>query len=68
MARKPLGTEKRPPGRPATGHDPQVSVRLPQQIIDQIDKRAAALQTTRAAVVRKVVIDAFSGKRAKAEP
>jgi len=36
----PANKKRRGPGRPATGHNPTVAVRLPQQVIDAVDKWA----------------------------
>jgi hypothetical protein len=37
MSRVPARKKSKPKmGRPATGHDPSVSVRIPQEILDQV--------------------------------
>jgi hypothetical protein len=48
---------RRKPGRPRTGHDPVVTVRLPAAVIRKIDKMAAELGTTRSMVVRLAMED-----------
>ena len=40
-------------GRPATGRDPVVCIRLPQELIDRADAQAAKGKTTRSQIVRK---------------
>lgn len=42
-------------GRPATGRDPLVGVRLPQELIDRLDDWARAQDLTRSAAVRLVI-------------
>lgn len=48
-------TEKRKRGRPATGSDPVVSVRLPAELVAAIDAEAAESGTSRQAVIRAVI-------------
>jgi hypothetical protein len=42
-------------GRPATGKDPLVSARLPQPLIDQIEKWSASTEVTRSEAIRRLV-------------
>ena len=42
-------------GRPATGKDPQVVVRMPQTLIEEADAWAAANDTVRSEAVRRLV-------------
>jgi hypothetical protein len=42
-------------GRPATGKDPLVSARLPQNLIDQIEAWAATNESSRSEAVRRLV-------------
>jgi len=46
---------KRPqgPGRPATGHDPNWTFRLPASLIKKIDEAAKGQSTTRAVLVKR---------------
>src|SRR5258708_797999 len=50
-------TQKRRPGRPATGHDPARSVRLSDEIIDRIEKWAMRQQDKppRSEAIRRLV-------------
>jgi hypothetical protein len=47
---------KRRVGRPATGRDPNVGIRIPKQVIVVIDRMARDQHTTRAAIVREIVM------------
>jgi hypothetical protein len=40
-------------GRPATGVDPKVTIRLPQALIDRIDARAQQRGVTRSDIIRE---------------
>jgi Ribbon-helix-helix protein, copG family len=42
-------------GRPATGKDPLVSARLPQQLIDQVEDWAASHDASRSEAIRRLV-------------
>jgi Ribbon-helix-helix protein, copG family len=42
-------------GRPATGNDPLVSARLPQNVIDQIEGWATANGLSRSKAIRRLV-------------
>ena len=42
-------------GRPATGHDPAISIRLPQYFIDETDAWAKATNVSRAEAFRKII-------------
>src|SRR5215469_9213640 len=45
-------------GRPRTGHDPMIGVRLPKKLLKAVDKYAEKLfPYTRSAVIRKAVED-----------
>ena len=48
-------------GRPATGRDPTVCVRIPQELLDRADAQAAKAKTTRSRIVRKW-IESGAGK------
>jgi len=52
-------------GRPATGSDPQVIVRLPSAVIEAIDARAAENGVTRSEAIRRLLELALAkaGKR-----
>ena len=42
-------------GRPATGKNPIVTVRLPQPMIDALDSRATSVRVTRSEVMRQLI-------------
>jgi len=47
-----MAKRRRKPGRPRTGHDPPLTVRLPDAVIGRIGKWAAELGTNRSMIVR----------------
>lgn len=48
-------TPKRRPGRPATGKDPLVTVRLPKMMIEALDRAAAVTGSSRSELIRGAV-------------
>ena len=50
-------------GRPATGKDPQVVVRMPQTLIEEADAWAAANGTVRSEAIRRLVELGLKAKR-----
>jgi Arc/MetJ-type ribon-helix-helix transcriptional regulator len=42
-------------GRPATGKDPLISARLPQELIDEVEGWAAANSASRSEAIRRLV-------------
>ena len=52
---------RRKPGRPRTGHDPMVGVRMPAARIKQVDKIAAALSCDRSGAIRWLLDLAMNG-------
>jgi Ribbon-helix-helix protein, copG family len=48
-------TPKKKRGRPATGRDPHVTSRMPQLLIDQVERWAAANDTSRSEAIRRLV-------------
>jgi hypothetical protein len=50
-----MGKRTRKRGRPRTGHDPMVGVRLPAIILRKIDKMAAEIGADRAMIIRLMV-------------
>jgi predicted transcriptional regulator len=52
-----MAKRRRKPGRPRTGHDPVLTVRLPAAVIRKVDKMAAELGTTRSMIVRVAMED-----------
>jgi hypothetical protein len=63
MRRQPFPAQKRKPGRPATGRDPNVGVRFPPPTLDQIDRICQREKKTRGAVIRELVIEALAARR-----
>jgi predicted DNA-binding protein len=55
MARKSTEVIPKKRGRPATGKDPLVAVRLPPKMITALDKWAAREGLTRSAAVRQMI-------------
>jgi hypothetical protein len=51
MARSTLSVHKKKMGRPATGHDEAVTVRIPADMLKQIEKWAKANKCSRSAAV-----------------
>jgi Arc/MetJ-type ribon-helix-helix transcriptional regulator len=53
---KSIAVKHKRPGRPATGHDPFVGIRLPKDLIAQIDRWSAAAEAgSRSAAIRRLV-------------
>jgi hypothetical protein len=51
--------KKRGPGRPATGRDPAVAVRLPKDILAKVDEWAEANEASRSESIRALLERAF---------
>ena len=49
--------QKRKRGRPATGRDPLVSVRLPREALDAVEAIAAGEGAARSEVLRRAVVE-----------
>ena len=58
----PVNVKKRGRGRPATGTDPVVAVRLPPHVLAQVDRWAADKGYTRSEAIRDMVAYAISGR------
>jgi len=56
--------EKRKRGRPATGHDPMFSLRLPPALIKRIDKHAESRGKSRSEVMRRFIEEGLARERA----
>lgn len=56
---KTVAPERRKPGRPATGRDPHVPLRLPQRLLDDIDRWRADSGMTRSAAIRHLIMFAL---------
>jgi hypothetical protein len=50
-----MGKRSRKRGRPSTGHDPMVGVRLPAIFVRKIDKMAAEIGADRSMIIRLMV-------------
>jgi hypothetical protein len=47
--------KQRGPGRPATGHDPFLTARVPQDTIDAIERWAASGKISRSEAIRRLL-------------
>jgi metal-responsive CopG/Arc/MetJ family transcriptional regulator len=54
--------KRRKRGRPATGHDPILGVRVPAKIIKKIDQLAGALSTERSNIVRRLLQEGVASR------
>lgn len=52
---KSIKVHQKTRGRPPTGRDPAITVRLPQRIIDQAENWAAANKTSRSEAIRRLI-------------
>jgi hypothetical protein len=59
---KAISVKRKRPGRPATGSDPLVGVRLPESMIAALDSRAAQHGTTRSQLIRDAVAEMLRTK------
>jgi Arc/MetJ-type ribon-helix-helix transcriptional regulator len=55
MAKSISVTPKKKRGRPATGRDPHVTARLPQELIDAIELWAEKSSVSRSEAIRRLV-------------
>jgi hypothetical protein len=55
MKRSITVTPKKKRGRPATGRDPHVTSRMPQTLINQVERWAASNETSRSEAIRRLV-------------
>jgi hypothetical protein len=55
---------QRPRGRPATGHDPVVTARLPEDLIKSLDKWAKDENMSRGEAVRWIIAEYFKKRAA----
>ena len=55
--------KKRSRGRPATGHDPMISARIPVDVLSKLDEWAAVNECTRSAAVAILLAKALAGQR-----
>lgn len=53
--RKSINVTQKKRGRPATGHDPFLTARVPQDVIDAIEAWAAASDISRSEAVRRLL-------------
>jgi Arc/MetJ-type ribon-helix-helix transcriptional regulator len=63
MKRSITVTPKKKRGRPATGRDPHVTARMPQSIIDQIERWALSNDASRSEAIRRLVELGLKAKR-----
>jgi ATP-dependent Zn protease len=50
-----IGKTKKKRGRPATGRDPSITIRIPENVISFIDRQAHGLQMTRSELIRIMI-------------
>jgi metal-responsive CopG/Arc/MetJ family transcriptional regulator len=50
-----MATRKRRPGRPVTGTDPVVTLRLPTALRQEVDRRARKANVNRSEMIRMVL-------------
>lgn len=55
-------------GRPATGKDPLVGVRIPPDLISRIDQWSTSNGTSRSEAIRRLVEKALDGERTGPAP
>jgi hypothetical protein len=55
MARSTLSVHKKKMGRPATGHDPAVTVRIPADVLKEVQRWARASKLSRSAAIAALV-------------
>jgi Arc/MetJ-type ribon-helix-helix transcriptional regulator len=60
---KSISVKRKKRGRPATGVDPLVGIRLPPEMIRQLDELAAAQASNRSEVIRHLLEQALRRKR-----
>jgi hypothetical protein len=60
--------EKRKRGRPATGHDPMFSLRLPLTLMERIDKHAESRGESRSEVMRRFLEFGLESESPTAKP
>jgi CopG-like RHH_1 or ribbon-helix-helix domain, RHH_5 len=65
MAMSTLTVHKKKIGRPATGHDPAVTVRIPAEVLKKIEKWAKANGFSRSAAIAFFVQLGFDTAKAK---
>jgi Arc/MetJ-type ribon-helix-helix transcriptional regulator len=68
MAKSISVTQKRRPGRPATGHDPVMTVRLPKELTERIDRHAKSRDETRSEVMRRILEAGLAAEAGEAKP
>jgi metal-responsive CopG/Arc/MetJ family transcriptional regulator len=56
-------TAKKRMGRPPTGRTPLVSMALPKQTLDTIDKLARQHNTTRSTIMRQLIDEALAARK-----
>jgi hypothetical protein len=59
-----VNIKRRRPGRPATGVDPAVAVRLPKEILAQVVQWATDNDTTRSYAIRELIEFGLASKEA----
>src|ERR1700730_1371486 len=63
----PVNEKRRRPGRPATGTDPAVAVRLPPEVLAAVDQWAKSQTESRSEAIRRLVEHGLRVVRANAQ-
>jgi hypothetical protein len=63
-----VNVKKRRPGRPATGVDPAVAVRLPRDVLAAVTQWAVDNETTRSEAIRELIERGLGSKGEAAKP
>jgi hypothetical protein len=59
---KSIKVQQKRPGRPATGKNPLLTVRAPEEVIDAVDTWAAKNGLTRSSAVRELLLLGLKAK------
>ena len=63
LMKKSISVKRKKRGRPPTGVDPFVGVRLPSMMIERIDELAVSQATNRSEVIRGMLEQALDAKK-----
>jgi hypothetical protein len=63
IMKKAISVKRKKPGRPATGTDPLYGVRIPEELMDQIEEWAAKNSATRSDAIRRLVEIGLKAKK-----
>jgi Arc/MetJ-type ribon-helix-helix transcriptional regulator len=63
-----VNVKKKKRGRPATGTDPAVAVRLPPSVLAEVDGLAAADDASRSDAIRELIEEALAARKSGRKP